>query len=90
MTKPKFLTTMRIESRLIVAALAGFVAGTLATAVQMLLWWLSATPVLESLLRDARLTAAIAMGRAVLLLRHSFISPSPSFTRRSRCSSSDG
>lgn len=48
------------------AALAGLVAGTVATAVQMVLWWLSATPVLDTLLRDARLTAAIVMGREVL------------------------
>lgn len=46
--------------------LAGLAAGTLATAAQMLLWWLSATPVLETLLRDARLAAAIVMGPAAL------------------------
>jgi hypothetical protein len=51
---------------LIVAAVAGVVAGSLATVVQMLIWRLSATPVLETLLRDAQLTAAIVMGRAVL------------------------
>jgi hypothetical protein len=49
-----------------VAAVAGVVAGSLATAVQVFMWWLNATPVLETLLRDARLTAAIVMGRAVL------------------------
>ncbi len=32
----------------------------------MFMWWLDATPVLETLLRDARLTAAIVMGRSVL------------------------
>jgi len=58
--------TMHVESRLSLAVVSGFTAGTLATAVQMLLWWLSATPVLETLLRDARLTAAIALGQAVL------------------------
>lgn len=46
--------------------LAGVFAGTLATAVQMLLWWLEGTPVLATLLRDAHLTAAIVMGKAVL------------------------
>jgi hypothetical protein len=65
-TKPWFLTAIKAESHLIVAGVAGVVAGSLATAVQMLLWWLSATPVLETLLRDARLTAAIVMGRGVL------------------------
>lgn len=58
--------TMHIGSRLMLAVVSGFVAGSLATAVQMLLWWLSATPVLETLLRDAQLTAAIAMGQAIL------------------------
>jgi len=65
-TKPWIPTTIKTESHLIVAGLAGVVAGGLATAVQMLIWWLSATPVLETLLRDARLTAAIVLGRAVL------------------------
>jgi hypothetical protein len=59
-------TTIKTESHLIVAAVAGVVAGSLATVVQMLIWWLSATPVLETLLRDARLTAAIVMGRTVV------------------------
>ena len=66
MTKPCFPTTVKTETHLIVAGVAGLVAGTLATAVQMLIWWLSATPVFETLLRDARLTAAIVMGRGVL------------------------
>jgi len=61
-----FLTALLGRSRLAVAVLAGVVAGTLATALQMLMWWLDATPVLETLWRDARLTAAIAMGRSVL------------------------
>jgi hypothetical protein len=64
LTRAGSATTTR--SRLIAAAVAGVVAGTLATAVQMLMWWLTATPVLETLLRDARLTAAILLGRAVL------------------------
>lgn len=54
------------RAALVVCALAGFVAGTVATAAQMLLWWLEATPVIDTLLRDARLTAAIVMGRGVL------------------------
>jgi hypothetical protein len=52
------------RSPLRVATLAGVFAGTLATAVQMLLWWLEGTPVVATLLRDARLTAAIVMGEA--------------------------
>jgi len=66
MSKSRRLASLRTGSQLIVAAAAGVVAGTIATAVQMLAWWLSATPVLQTLLRDARLTAAIVMGPAVL------------------------
>jgi hypothetical protein len=66
MTNLRFPTSLHIESRWTAAAVAGVVAGSLATAVQMLLWWLNATPVLETLLRDARLTAAIIMGSAAL------------------------
>ncbi len=44
------------------AVWAGFVAGTLATAVQIFLWWLSGTPVLGTLWRDTQLTAAILTG----------------------------
>ena len=45
---------------------AGLAAGVVATALQMALWWLSAVPVAETLFRDARLTAAMVMGQAVL------------------------
>ena len=48
------------------AVLAGVAAGTVATVAQLALWWLTSVPVLATLLRDARLTAAIAMGRGVL------------------------
>ena len=65
-TRPGFLAALPGRSRLAAAVLAGVVAGTLATALQMLMWWLDATPVLETLLRDARLTAAIVMGRSAL------------------------
>lgn len=65
-TRPGLLTALPGRSPLAAAVLAGVVAGTLATALQMLTWWLDATPVLETLLRDARLTAAIVMGRSVL------------------------
>jgi hypothetical protein len=66
MAEHRLFTIKRIESRPKVAVLAGFAAGTLATAAQMTLWWLTSVPVLETLLRDARLTAAIVMGRRVL------------------------
>lgn len=46
--------------------LSGVFAGTLATIAQLALWWLSETPILATLLRDARLTAAIVMGPGVL------------------------
>jgi uncharacterized protein YndB with AHSA1/START domain len=49
------------------ALLAGLGAGVIATAVQLVLWWLAAMPVLETLLRDARLTAAMVLGSSVLL-----------------------
>ncbi|NMG30804.1 hypothetical protein [Aromatoleum evansii] len=48
------------------AVCAGFIAGTVATFAQMLLWWLEGTPVIATLLRDARLTAAVVMGPGVL------------------------
>jgi hypothetical protein len=57
---------MRVQCLPVQAALAAVFAGTAATIVQVLLWWLSATPVFETLLRDARLTAAIIMGSGVL------------------------
>ena len=50
----------------VAAAIAGGFAGTFATALQLLLWWLSATDPLPRLLRDAQLTAALAMDRAIL------------------------
>jgi hypothetical protein len=49
-----------------IALIAGLTAGTLATLVQMALWWAASVPVWETLLRDARLTAAILLGPAVL------------------------
>ncbi|MBD5802458.1 hypothetical protein AZOA_18860 [Azoarcus sp. Aa7] len=52
--------------RLHAAAGAGIIAGTGATIAQMLLWWFDGTPVIDTLLRDARLTAAIVMGTGVL------------------------
>lgn len=49
-----------------IALVVGFGAGVIATAVQLLFWWLAGVPVLETLLRDARLTAALIMGTGVL------------------------
>lgn len=46
--------------------LAGFTAGSVATFAQMLLWWLDGTPVFETLVRDARLTAALILGPDLL------------------------
>ena len=57
---------IRTECLPVQAAWAGFIAGTLATMAQVLLWLLSATPVVETLLRDARLTAAVIMGQSVV------------------------
>lgn len=48
------------------ALFAGVWAGVIATGAQIMFWWMAGRPVLETLLRDARLTAAIAMGPEVL------------------------
>jgi hypothetical protein len=45
---------------------AGLGAGILATVAQIALWQLAGMPVLETLFRDARLTAALLMGPEVL------------------------
>lgn len=45
---------------------AGIGAGVIATVAQLVLWWLNQIPVLETLFRDARLTAALLMGPGVL------------------------
>jgi len=46
--------------------LSGIFAGTIATIAQLALWWLTDIPMLATLLRDARLAAAIVMGPDVL------------------------
>jgi hypothetical protein len=51
---------------LALALLVGLGAGVMATAAQLVLWWLAAMPVLETLFRDARLTAAMVLGSGVL------------------------
>lgn len=48
------------------ALLVGIGAGVMATAAQLVMWWLAAMPVLETLFRDARLTAAMVLGSGVL------------------------
>lgn len=45
---------------------AGVVAGTASTLSQGLVWLLSGAPVVRLFLRDARLTAAVVLGRAIL------------------------
>ncbi len=45
---------------------AGIVAGSLATVVEVLLWWAYDVPVWQRLFRDARFAAAIVMGERVL------------------------
>lgn len=54
------------------AAFAGVAAGIGSTAVQIVLWWIASVDVAAVLLRDARLTAAIVMGPAVLVPPVSF------------------
>lgn len=44
----------------------GIGAGVIATVAQLALWWLAGMPLPETLFRDARLTAALLMGSAVL------------------------
>ena len=48
------------------AALAGIAAGVVATLVQIALWWAVSEPLPAMLFRDARLAAAIVIGRQVL------------------------
>lgn len=50
----------------VMVLVVGIAAGTIATAAQLVLWWLADMPLVETLLRDARLTAALLMGRGVL------------------------
>lgn len=47
--------------------LVGLLAGSAATVVQLALWWLTGVPLIETIWRDTRLTAAIVMGQSVLL-----------------------
>jgi hypothetical protein len=58
--------TGRAPHPLIAAPLAGIAAGSIATAVQLGLWWIDSAPVAKLLARDTRLTAAIVMGQGAL------------------------
>lgn len=49
-----------------ITVLAGVAAGVVATAAEILLWWVNSVPVEETLVRDARLAAAIFMGPRAL------------------------
>jgi len=48
------------------AVYAGIAAGIIATWAEMLLWWVFGKPLPDMFYRDARLAAAIVLGRAVL------------------------
>jgi hypothetical protein len=48
------------------AVLAGIAAGVVATLIQIVLWWAASEPLPAMLFRDARLAAAIVIGRQVL------------------------
>jgi hypothetical protein len=54
----------RIEPAAVLAA--GLGAGVIATAAQLAMWWLAGMPLLETLFRDARLTAALLLGTGIL------------------------
>lgn len=54
----------RIDPAMVLVA--GLGAGVIATVAQLVLWWLAGMPLPETLFRDARLTAALVMGPAVL------------------------
>lgn len=54
----------RIDSAMVLVA--GLGAGAIAAVAQLALWWLAEMPLPETLFRDARLTAALVMGSAVL------------------------
>jgi hypothetical protein len=48
------------------ALVVGSGAAVIATGAQLIFWWLAGMPVLETLFRDARLTAALTMGTSIL------------------------
>lgn len=54
----------RIDLAAVLAA--GLGAGVIATAAQLAMWWLAGMPLMETLFRDARLTAALLLGTGIL------------------------
>jgi hypothetical protein len=54
------------------AVVAGIVAGVFATLVESMLWWFAGFPLPETLFRDARLAAAIVLGRPALVPHPTF------------------
>lgn len=50
----------------VMVLVAGLAAGTIASLVQLLLWWLCDIPLRETIFRDIRLTAALIMGKTIL------------------------
>ena len=66
MTSTSGLWRNRFESTWIAATVPGVFAATLIVPVQLLVWLLAAMSPVETLLRDARLTAAVVLGRAIL------------------------
>jgi hypothetical protein len=50
----------------VIVILTGFVAGTLATLAQVLLWVVAGEDAWSQLLRDVRFTAALVLGKAAL------------------------
>lgn len=56
----------RPSMRLLRCAVAGLLAGTVATVFELLAWWLVGMPLPDTLFRDTRLAAAIALGTDVI------------------------
>ncbi|KON81533.1 sodium:proline symporter [Azoarcus sp. PA01] len=59
-------STDRAKRLVATGAIAGIVAGIVATAAQLALWWIFSDTLPAILFRDARLAAAIVMGPGVL------------------------
>ena len=65
-TRPNMRTWAEIKGDAMNVILAGFIAGTIATLAQVLLWILIGENAWLLLLRDAQLTAALVLGTRVL------------------------
>lgn len=66
---------MPLTSCLRLAALAGIVAGTVATLAQLLFWWLASVPLPDVLYRDTRLAAAMVLPHGIIALDQLFQQP---------------